>query len=179
MKRNIDGVKLLGCCTLVVIFSIKCTLAVTVNELEINPKLTLIADEVKEKLEKTKEKPDKPCWGPPTEGKCRILISGFTFDLASYSCKKFEEGGCKRTNNGFLKKEDCETKCVTTNVRENLKEGEDCGQCFHCPYYCVPDSRLYPERNCGKCGKGLKCRPSAIEDPGKCIKERGGTRPAL
>ena len=56
MKRNIDGMKSLGCCTLVVIVFIKCSLAVTVNELEINPKLTLIADEVKEQSEKSKER---------------------------------------------------------------------------------------------------------------------------
>ena len=40
-----------------------------------------------------------------------------------------------------------------------------------CPDYCVPDSNY--TSNCGTCREGLKCRPSVIETPGKCIKKRG------
>ena len=56
MNRKVDGMISFGQCTLVVIVFIKCSLAVTVNELEVNPKLTLIADEVKEQSEKSKER---------------------------------------------------------------------------------------------------------------------------
>ena len=56
MKRKVDGMISLGCCTLVAIVFIKCSLAVTVHALEVDPKIALIADEVKEQLEKSKER---------------------------------------------------------------------------------------------------------------------------
>jgi len=109
MNRKVDGMISFGQCTLVVIVFIKCSLAVAVNELEVEPQINLVADEVKEQLDK---------------------------------------------------------------VRTNLKEGEDCGSCYmgFCPDYCIRVSNH--SSNCGACGKGLKCLPSAIETPGKCIKKR-------
>ena len=53
MRRKLDGMISLGCFTLVVIVFIKCSLAVTTKELEVGPKITSIADEVKEQLEKS------------------------------------------------------------------------------------------------------------------------------
>jgi len=70
-----------------------------------------------------KKTPDQPCQGPPTDQKgCRQIIRGFTFDSDSNLCKKFMEGGCSMTNNGFRKKEDCEAKCITSNVKLPPKE---------------------------------------------------------
>ena len=53
MRRKLDGMIPLGCFTLVVLVFIKCSLAVTTKELEVGPKITSIADEVKEQLEKS------------------------------------------------------------------------------------------------------------------------------
>ena len=53
MRRKLDGMISLGCFTLVVIVFIKCSLAVTTKELEVGPKITSIADEVKEQIEKS------------------------------------------------------------------------------------------------------------------------------
>ena len=56
MKRKVDGMISLGCFVLLLIVFVKCSLAVTVNELEAGPKITVIADEVKEvKEEKSTE----------------------------------------------------------------------------------------------------------------------------
>ena len=55
MRRKLDGMMSLGCFTVVVIVFIKCSLAVTVNELEVYPEITLIADEVKQQLDKRTE----------------------------------------------------------------------------------------------------------------------------
>ena len=52
MKRKVDGMIAFGYCTLVVIVFIQCSFAVTVNELEVDPQINLIADEVKEQLDK-------------------------------------------------------------------------------------------------------------------------------
>ena len=38
-------------------------------------------------------------------------IHGYTFDSLTKTCKKFRDGGCGMTRNGFFKKEECETKC--------------------------------------------------------------------
>ena len=53
MRRKLDGMISLGCFTLVVLVFVKCSLAVTTKELEVGPKITSIADEVKEQLEKS------------------------------------------------------------------------------------------------------------------------------
>merc|ERR1712212_65054 len=164
-----------GQCTLVVIVLIKCSLAVAVNELEVAPQINLIAGEVKKQLDKAKKAPGQPCQGRPTVGFCKMKIMGYTFDPDLNSCKKFVGGGCETSNNTFGTKEDCEAKCSTPNVeiRTNLKEGEGCGSCYRpfCPDYCIPVSNH--SSICGKCGEGLKCRPSVTEYPGKCIKKRG------
>ena len=56
MKRKVDGMISLGCFVLLLIVFVKCSLAVTVTELEVGPKITVIADEVKEvKEEKSTE----------------------------------------------------------------------------------------------------------------------------
>ena len=53
MRRKLDGMISLGCFVLLLIVFVKCSLAVTVNELEVGPKITVIADEVKEQSEKS------------------------------------------------------------------------------------------------------------------------------
>ena len=53
----------------------------------------------------------KPCHGKPTFGPCRMGIHGYTYDSLTKTCKKFRDGGCGMTNNGFFEKEECETKC--------------------------------------------------------------------
>ena len=53
MRRKLDGMMSLGCFTVVVIVFIKCSLVATTKELEVGPKITSIADEVKEQLEKS------------------------------------------------------------------------------------------------------------------------------
>ena len=68
-----------------------------------------------------KKMSDQPCQGPPTDQLgCKQIIRGFTFDSDSNSCKKFRNGGCSRTNNGFRKKEDCEAKCNTSNIKRKF-----------------------------------------------------------
>merc|ERR1712136_508500 len=57
---------------------------------------------------------------------CRQIIRGFTFDSDSNLCKKFMEGGCSMTNNGFRKKEDCEAKCITSNVKPKKNPNQPC-----------------------------------------------------
>ena len=52
MNRKVDGMISFGQCSLVVIVFIKCSLTVAVNELEIEPQINLVADEVKEQLDK-------------------------------------------------------------------------------------------------------------------------------
>ena len=53
MRGKLDGMISLGCFTLVeIVFVIFC-LVVTAKELEVGPKITSIADEVKEQLEKS------------------------------------------------------------------------------------------------------------------------------
>jgi len=77
--------------------------------------------------ENAKKTPDQPCQGPPTDQKgCRQIIRGFTFDSDSNLCKKFMEGGCSMTNNGFRKKEDCEAKCITSNVKPKKNPNQPC-----------------------------------------------------
>ena len=56
MNRKVDGMISFGQCILVVIVFIKCSLAVAVNELEVEPQINLVADEVKEQLDKGKRK---------------------------------------------------------------------------------------------------------------------------
>jgi len=120
IRGKLGGMISLGCFTLIVIVFIKCSLAVTTKELEVGPKITSIADEAKEQLEKTKRKPCQPCQGPPTVGFCKRLNSGYTFDQDSNSCKRFEGPGCELTNNAFPKKEECESKCRTSNFRNTF-----------------------------------------------------------
>ena len=58
-----------------------------------------------------KETPGVPCEGQPTEGRCRMAISGITFDTVSRTCKSYDDGGCRETKNSFRTIEECETKC--------------------------------------------------------------------
>ena len=53
MRGKLDGMISFGWFTLVVIVFIICSLVVTAKELEVDPKNTLIADEVKEQLVKS------------------------------------------------------------------------------------------------------------------------------
>ena len=66
------------------------------------------------------EKPGPPCEGPPEYGMCIPLFHGFTFDPVSKTCKQTEISGCGRTNNGFLKLEECEEKCGKYNVLKSI-----------------------------------------------------------
>jgi len=113
MKRKVDGMISLGCFILLLIVFVKCSLAITVNELEVGPKITLIADEVKGKLEKTKTKPDQPCQGPPTLGYCipDTPYKGGTPLIQIQIHAKSLKVGCETTNNAYAEKEDCESKC--------------------------------------------------------------------
>ena len=56
---------------------------------------------------------EKPCRGSPAEGLCNMEISGYTYDIKSKKCKQFVGGGCRKTNNGFSNKEECDAKCGT------------------------------------------------------------------
>jgi len=69
-------------------------------------------------------KPGPPCEGPPEYGMCIPLFHGFTFDPVSKTCKQTEISGCGRTNNGFLKLEECEEKCER-NSRKRPGENKD------------------------------------------------------
>ena len=52
-----------------------------------------------------------PCQGKPTYGPCDMGIKGYTFDVDSKTCKKFDSGGCGMTMNGYRTKEECEATC--------------------------------------------------------------------
>ena len=67
-----------------------------------------------------KRKPCQPCQGPPTVGFCKRLNSGYTFDQDSNSCKRFKGPGCELTGNAFTKKEECESKCRTSNFKNTF-----------------------------------------------------------
>ena len=72
-----------------------------------------------------KKKPDQPCKGSPTTGFCKRLNSGYTYDQDSNSCKRFKGPGCELTsceltNNAFPKKEECESKCRTSNFKNTF-----------------------------------------------------------
>ena len=40
-----------------------------------------------------------------------LLKPGFTYDFETNTCKEVMMNACGRTNNGFLKLEECEAKC--------------------------------------------------------------------
>ena len=40
-----------------------------------------------------------------------MIIEGYTFDSVSKTCKKFSDGGCGLSQNGFEHKENCEETC--------------------------------------------------------------------
>jgi len=89
MERKIDGMISLACSILVVIVFIKCSLAVTVNELEVYPEITLIADEVKQQL-------DKRCALPKQDDKCSLTGQNVTYlDDKSGECRTHIFNGCK------------------------------------------------------------------------------------
>jgi len=103
---------------------------------------------------------DSWCKGRPTVGDCDMLISGFTFDPVSKTCKSFKDRGCAETKNLYRTLEECETTCNSKPKQEGDK--------------CASDS---------ECGEGLECKsqfPFGInfKFPNlTCVKKEGCARP--
>ena len=54
MKRKLNGIKFFGYFTIIVIVLLKCSFAMRENKLDGDPKFDVVADEVKEKAQKSK-----------------------------------------------------------------------------------------------------------------------------
>jgi len=105
---------------------------------------------------------DSWCKGRPTVGDCDMLISGFTFDPVSKTCKSFKDRGCAETKNLYRTLEECETTCNSKPKQEGDK--------------CASDS---------ECGEGLECKSqfpfginfkfpnlTCVKKEGKCKKHQ-------
>ena len=60
------------------------------------------------------------CRGHGSFGFCNMGISGYTYDIRTLKCKKFD-GDCRYTNNGFRTLEECEAKCRSKDVFVNIR----------------------------------------------------------
>ena len=54
MKTKLNGIKFFGYFTIIVIVLLKCSFAMRENKLDGDPKFDVVADEVKEKAQKSK-----------------------------------------------------------------------------------------------------------------------------
>ncbi|TKC43589.1 hypothetical protein EI555_011944, partial [Monodon monoceros] len=66
------------------------------------------------------------CLEPPYTGPCRALFIRYFYNAKSGLCETFAYGGCRRKQNNFLDKEDCNSTCGGRN-RARGKKGSRAG----------------------------------------------------
>uniref|UniRef100_A0A0K8R653 Putative salivary kunitz domain protein n=1 Tax=Ixodes ricinus TaxID=34613 RepID=A0A0K8R653_IXORI len=70
-----------------------------------------------------KERPKMPriCRLPPGEGRCRALLTVYSYNKTRRRCQKLEERGCPGEGNGFWSMEDCQRTCEDNRRRSRPK----------------------------------------------------------
>jgi hypothetical protein len=105
--------------------------------------------------------PGEECSAPPVQGSCLAYFERFYFDTRAGRCLPFVYGGCEGNENNHEKLAACETACLNSTCRCDLRGCSANSGCPECP---GPDQVGAPCEGDVVCGGAAGCRCDA--DPG-------------